>query len=282
MEQRSFFSEPALNLSRIQTRPKTGLEPFHSNEALTGITLSDFWRWSTSDLASNATIGVLAEFIIAQALGVPLDQPRDEWAPWDLTTPEGIKVEVKSAAYLQSWNQSRLSTISFSIRKTRAWDAESNRQSDEIKRQADVYVLALLHHQDKSTLDPLNFDQWTFFVLPTSVLNGRKRSQHSITLPSLRRLHGPGIRFAHLQAAVLQAHQRNFLSLQQEQWFDLKLHQAYFDQFGQPIPVGPWHGETAVRTAYAEARRALAGERGPISSSEFPYEADAYPPGVEA
>jgi len=32
--------------------------------------MEDFWRWSASDLLSNALRGVLAEFIVARALGI--------------------------------------------------------------------------------------------------------------------------------------------------------------------------------------------------------------------
>jgi hypothetical protein len=51
-----------------------------------------------------------------------------------------------------------------------------------------VYVLALLAHTDKATVDPLDLDQWVFYVLPTVVLDGRTRSQHSITLKTLQGL----------------------------------------------------------------------------------------------
>ena len=192
-------------LSRIHVEPKSGSEPIHTEGQPTGRTLLDFWQWSASDLVSNATRGVLAEFLVAMALGVPPDQPREEWAAWDLTTPEGIKVEVKSAAYVQSWSQKELSKITFNTPKTRAWVVESNQQSREIRRQADVYVLCLLAHKDKTTINPLDLSQWEFFVLPTSVLDERTRSQHSITLPSLLRLHGPGIFHTGLRAAVSRA-----------------------------------------------------------------------------
>lgn len=193
-------------LPKLNINLKTGSEPFHTNGACTGIHLVDFWRWSTSDLVSNATRGILAEFIVANALGVSFHHPRDEWAAWDLTTPEGIKVEVKSAAYIQSWSQKQLSTISFNTPKTHAWDADNNRQSEESKRQADVYVLALLAHKDKATIDPLNLSQWEFFVLPTKALDERTRSQHSITLPSLLKLHGTSVPYEQLRGAVLAAY----------------------------------------------------------------------------
>lgn len=194
-----------MSLPRILPSLKNGTEPISSEGQPTSLTLLDFWRWSTSDLVSNATRGVLAEFLVAIALGIPIDTPREEWAAWDLTTPEGIKVEVKSAAYVQSWSQKELSKITFNTPKTRAWDAETNRQNADARRQADVYVLALLKHQNKATIDPLNLDQWEFFVLPTSVLNERTRSQHSITLPSLLRIHGPGMKHAGLREAVRRA-----------------------------------------------------------------------------
>ena len=64
--------------------------------------------------------------------------------------------------------------------------------------------MALLHHEDKLTIDPLKLAQWLFFVVPTKVLNARKRSQHSITLSSLQAL-GPGVSYSELKAAVIQA-----------------------------------------------------------------------------
>ncbi len=66
--------------------------------------------------------------------------------------------------------------------------ADTNVQEKEFRRQAQVYVFALLAHKDKSTIDPLNVNQWCFFTLPAKVLDGRKRSQHSITLKASNHL----------------------------------------------------------------------------------------------
>lgn len=124
-----------------------------------------------------------------------------EWAAHDLTCPDGTKVEVKSAAFIQSWSQKEYSRPIFSIRKARVWDAETGEMESEAGRVADVYVFALLRHRDQDTLDPLDLDQWRFFVVPTRVLNERKRSQHSITLASLERLCDP-VGFDQLASAV--------------------------------------------------------------------------------
>jgi len=193
------------DLSRIHPVRRSGSEPLHANGRPLGATLLDFWRWSSSDLVSNATRGVLAEFIVANALGIGFDNVRDEWGAFDLITPEGITVEVKSAAYIQSWSQRKLSSIVFRTPKTRAWNADTNVQEKEPRRQAQVYVFALLSHQDKSSIDPLNVDQWRFFVVPTAVLDGRTRSQHSITLRSLETLAGQAFSYDELQDAVHRA-----------------------------------------------------------------------------
>lgn len=68
-------------------------------------------------------------------------------------------------------------------------------------RHADVYVFALLAHTDKATVDPLDLCQRQFFVVPTATINERTRSQHSITLPSLRAMTS-ALRFDELRAAV--------------------------------------------------------------------------------
>ena len=191
-----------MELPRIIQTPRTGNEPLHSDGQNLGVSVIDFWRWSASDLLSNATRGRFAEFIVARALGIPLDQVRDEWGAYDLLTPDGIRVEVKSAAYIQSWHQSKPSIISFHVPKTRAWNAETNLQETEARRQADVYVFALLAHSDQTTIDPLNVNQWHFFVLPTAILDSRTRSQHSITLRTLVGLSGGAVTYNDLNGTV--------------------------------------------------------------------------------
>lgn len=189
-------------LARLTIKAKSGQEPFRAGGKKLDCTLLDFWRWSVSDLVSNATRGRLAEFIVARALGVSTNDVREEWSAYDITTPEGLKIEVKSSAYLQSWHQKELSTIVFMTPKTREWSADTNLQSKESKRQADVYVFALLAHKEKATVDPLNLDQWRFYVLSTATLDARKRSQHSITLKSLEALAGAPVDYTGLATAV--------------------------------------------------------------------------------
>jgi hypothetical protein len=187
---------------------RTGAEPFHTDGDPLPFDLLAFWQWSRSDLVSNVTRGRLAEFIVACALQVDISGVRNEWDAFDLITPSCLKIEVKSAAHVQSWHQSRPSDIVWRTPRARAWDAATNQQSTEARRQADVYVLAYLHHERKPTIDPLNTVQWSFFVLPTRLLDSRTRSQHSITLKTVRALGGGHVTYSGLSAAVAEAGQR--------------------------------------------------------------------------
>ena len=102
-----------------------------------------------------------------------------------------------SAAYLQSWNQTGLSKIIFGIQPTVIWD-ENNKRGKEAKRQADIYVLCVLTHKDKSTVNPLDLSQWDFYVLDTDVLNDKVPKQKTITLSSLLRLNPSQIKYDEL------------------------------------------------------------------------------------
>ncbi len=167
---------------------KNGEERLVTKGKKSSFKLSDFWKWSVSDLISNATRGRLAEFIVATATKIELSIPRDEWAAFDLVTPENIKIEVKSSAYIQSWHQKQPSKISFSIKPSLFWDSTTNKQSKTKGRHVDVYVMCLLANTDQTTIDPLDMDQWKFYVLSVDEVNNYKRSQQSITLKSLEDL----------------------------------------------------------------------------------------------
>src|SRR4051812_27280372 len=109
-----------IELPQLRIEKRTGDEPFSLNGQPLGITLREFWQWSSSDLVDNTLRGILAEYIVASALDLT-HKPRVGWDAYDLETPAGVKIEVKSAAYLQSWFQKTYSNICFNIRPTRRY-----------------------------------------------------------------------------------------------------------------------------------------------------------------
>ncbi|MDZ4178339.1 MAG: hypothetical protein U1E29_03770 [Coriobacteriia bacterium] len=192
------------DLGQIPAVRRSGTERFHHSGNDLEFDLLGFWQWSASDIVSNATRGRLAEYLIANAIGAA-EGVRDEWAAYDLCDPRGVTIEVKSAAYIQSWSQRRLSTITFSCPKTLAWDPKTNLQDTVKRRQAEVYVFALQTCTDQSQLDPFDLAQWEFYVVPTVVLDQRERSQHSISLKSLQRLPCEAVSYGRLPDAIAAA-----------------------------------------------------------------------------
>jgi hypothetical protein len=173
---------------QIPVTKKYGREIFKSKGRGIGVTVLDFWRWAMSDFVSNAPRGVLAEFIVARALGIK-GGVRNPWDAFDLKTRSGIKIEVKSASYLQFWKQRDFSKIIFPIRVSRTWDHDTGvtRLSADSSRQADIYVFCVLAHKDKKTLNPLDLDQWEFYVMRTETINERFPKHKTVSLSKLER-----------------------------------------------------------------------------------------------
>ena len=191
-------------LPRVPFQFKSGQEPLHAGGRPIGLKLCDYWKWSSSDLLSNTLRGVLAEYLVATALGLG-DKPREEWAECDLVMRSGKKIEVKSAAYIQSWSQRRFSAISFDIaRRVSGWSAETGESTapDMPQRFADVYVFCLLKNRDQDTIDPLDVDQWDFYVLSAARLDRECANQRTISLGPLGELAGAAVSYAELTGAI--------------------------------------------------------------------------------
>ena len=169
----------------------TGSEEFTLHGKSTGITVLDYWAWSCSDLHDNTMRGVMAEFLVTSSFNqgiLPPSQMRVNWLPYDVTSPTGRRIEVKSAAYIQSWTpEDVFSKIIFDIGKKVAWDGTT--YASEAKRNCDLYVFCIFTALTRD-ISVLNLDYWDFYVLPTFVLNDKVPDQKRIALSSLLKL-GP-------------------------------------------------------------------------------------------
>jgi len=188
-----------MNLPQITIQPKEPNEPFVNGKTALNFNIVDFWKWNLSDLIGNTNRGVLAEFIVKQALNIK-SKTRLEWDAFDLETDNGIKIEIKSSAYIQVWKQNQFSKISFGIAPTKAL-LDDNTYSSSLKRQADVYVFCLLHHKEQAGLNPMNLNQWTFYVVKTETLNKKSKTQKSIALSSIEVLEHTKCGYSELKAA---------------------------------------------------------------------------------
>lgn len=161
-------------------------------------TVLDFWRWAMSDLRMNNVRGYLAEFLVAQAAGA--SGRRVEWDAYDLVTPSGVKVEVKSSGYLQAWSQPNgLSRPTFRVPETNGWD-HAKGATVGTSWHADVYVFCVHTAREHDAYDVLDAQQWDFFVLPRQIV--AERNGQSISLAWLvEHAKGP-IEIGNLAAAI--------------------------------------------------------------------------------
>jgi len=164
--------------------------------------LADFWRWAYSDLMGNTERGKLAEYIVSLAMHCA-DGVSEGWGAFDILSPEGIKIEVKTSAYLQSWAQKRISDIRFSVRETLAWDSVTNTYAEIAMRQADVYVFCVENCKEQNAVNPLDLAQWDFYPIATEFLDTALNNQKTIGLNTLLTLGAKKCSFAELRDMVI-------------------------------------------------------------------------------
>lgn len=164
----------------LPTLPKDGTESILDDLGSARGSLLGFWRWAYSQTLDNTLRGVLAEYIVGLALGVVDGRPRVEWDAFDLTSSEGVTVEVKSAAHLQPWRQQTPSPLKFGIRETTAWQDATGSFATGRSRQAQVYVFCAFTTVDPALADPLDTGQWDFYVASTARMNDVLQGQKSI------------------------------------------------------------------------------------------------------
>lgn len=157
----------------------------------------DFWRFAMSDLRMNNVRGYLAEFLVAQAVGAA--GPRIEWDAYDILSADGVRIEVKSAAYLQAWDQLHLSRIGFSGLRGRTWTPRDG-ESSEATYNADVYVFALQSAETHEQYNALDLSQWHFWVLPRATIEAL--GQNSIGYSALVRLAPSEVAFDELAETI--------------------------------------------------------------------------------
>jgi hypothetical protein len=182
----TFSPPPPLALS--------GTEPFEGLDAL----VVDFWRFAMSDLKTNNVRGYLAEFMVARAVGAVA--PRVEWDAWDATSPDGVRIEVKTSGYIQAWAQKKLSVPTFRVAPAYGWDSSTGAWSDEQSLNAHVYVFSLHTATSHDAYDPLDTSQWKFYVASRTAVE--RRTARQMGLATLSKVAGDPVAYGELGAAI--------------------------------------------------------------------------------
>ncbi|WP_063767450.1 hypothetical protein [Streptomyces sp. NRRL S-1868] len=181
-------------------KPLSGAEAFSH---LNGVNVADFWRFALADLKTNNARGYLAEFLVHQAIGSTAH--RVEWDSHDAETEDGLRIEVKTSAYLQAWEQPELSRITFNGLRSKRWNPRTGYAEKETYN-ADIYVFCHQTARTHEAYDPLDLTQWDFYVLPRDVLIAR--NQQSMSLSTVRKLAGLPISYTDLATAISAAEPR--------------------------------------------------------------------------
>lgn len=174
-----------------------------------GVTVSDFWRWALNDLRDDSTRGVLAEFVVARALG-DLSERRERGANYDVLTPSGIRVVVKSRGRLQSWSQTQPSRVTFGRILGRAGDPDGHEWHKKPEIQTDVFVFAIQTCTEPGRYDPFDLSQWEFRVVSAARIS--PLATRSLSLATLDEIAPDRLYVAELREAVETVHLENIRS----------------------------------------------------------------------
>ena len=162
-----------------------------------GQTVGEFWAWAYSNILTNITRGLYAEFLVGTALGA-VEGTRTEWDSFDLLYGDAT-IEVKSSAYLQSWPQEKPSAIAWGISPS-TWQQDESAQDQEPP--ADCYVFCVYREkEDRSPSKVLDLKEWEFYVVPTKVIREQLSGQKTVVHSRVRSLTEP-VTYPHLRERV--------------------------------------------------------------------------------
>ncbi len=183
-----------------------GPDKLSPEEKIVGLgeaTVGDFWAWAYSDILTNIRRGMFAEFLVGSELGVTDNVPPAGWEYFDFLYRDK-KIEVKSSAYVQGWDQQgRVSVPSFGIAERRIWDENINDWLPEPQRSADCYVFCLYAEKaDRSVASILDTNKWDFYVVPTRQINETLGAQKTVRLSGVESMTGKAVKIKQLKEQV--------------------------------------------------------------------------------
>ena len=179
----------------------TGYEIFEFNDNSTGFSLMDFWSFQYSNIYSLH--GEIAEFIVARALGITEAQNSAYWTLWDISY-RNIRVEVKATAYYHLWNEngSVSKQRTFGITKANGSYDPGVCGNEDFCRQNDIYVFCLNTGTTKESSNPMNLNNWEFYVVPTSFINEHCGDNKSISLGRIKSFGFEAIKYNQIKPEI--------------------------------------------------------------------------------
>jgi len=149
----------------ITTSQQAGTPAFGIGDVIAKVSQVAFGK----PLVTNVLRGHVAEAIIALALEPEWTWSSADYAGWDFERSDGLRLEVKQSAAMQSWSTGKPSRAIFDVAARTGYWESGTKWIAEPGRPAHLYVFA--HHSiygdDADHRDPA---QWQFYVVPSRAL----------------------------------------------------------------------------------------------------------------
>ena len=183
--------ECALRVNSGEKAVRAGrLDPGTEIPGTGGATVGDFWAWAYSEILTNTSRGIFAEFLIGNALRVVEGVRPTGWEDFGLSY-NGWKIEVEASAYMQNWHQNTPSIIRFDVGERGSWDSETNSWRPDPVRSADYCVFCLYAETNRSRANVLDTSKWEFYVLPIERIDHELGTQKSVGLSRTKSMTEP-------------------------------------------------------------------------------------------
>jgi len=164
----------------------TGNERFKSKGKSLEFNMLDFWRFEFSNIYDMQD--EISEFIVAKALGIDIPYNKEMWTLYDIDY-KGFRIEVKETSYYHPWNKDGKVSKQRSFGITKANSSyEHPDEENKFERQNDIYVFCLVNGNTRETSNPLDLDNWDFYIVPTLVINKECKDNKTISLNKIKKL----------------------------------------------------------------------------------------------
>lgn len=133
-------------------------------------------------IINNSHRGDIVEMMALAALGDDWKFVGLGWYPWDLQRGEGknrVRVQVKQAAALQIWGETKEMSVQFGWRNAppRGFRKDNPKETIEDRGYFCELIIVGIHlEKDRDKADQVNPQQWEFSVIPAKDLVSAQRS----------------------------------------------------------------------------------------------------------
>ncbi len=146
----------------------------------------DFWKYKYSNVWNIQEY--IAEFLIEKALGLEESQNTEYWTLYDINY-RNKRIEIKETSYYHPWNEngkiSNQRVFGITMANSNYEDSENE---NKFERQNDVYVFCLNTGKTREEANPLDLNNWEFYIVPTITINELCGKNKTISLNKVKNI----------------------------------------------------------------------------------------------